>query len=57
MADVEAVKTTRFTEGVASAASSAAFVPAIACDDRSPGCVGRGDATWTMNEQSFAASM
>ena len=57
MADVEAVKTTRLIEGIASAASSVAFVPATAGDVRSPGTVGSGEAMWTMNEQSFAASM
>ena len=42
---IDAVNTTRFTEGVASAASRMVCFPITACDTRSPGVVAPGDAT------------
>ena len=44
MDEVNTVKTTRFTEDFASAASKIALFPVTACDTRSPGAVASGDA-------------
>lgn len=56
MLATDAVKTMRLMDGVASAASRMALFPATAWDTRSPGLVASGDATWTIYEQSLAAS-
>lgn len=44
----EAVKTMRLIDGVVSAASSTALLPASAWETRSPGWMASGEATWIM---------
>lgn len=56
MPHVEDVKTIRLIEGVASAASRIASLPATACETRSPGAGAIGEAMWMMYEHPLTAS-